>query len=213
MLNKLEQKVNNKILEGKNENNKLKKEYNENLKQEISIRNLLDNIENIEKSKKRKRIIGILNIMALITSITVTPWILMMLLFLVISYMNEQNIIKENMKEIKNSDYTGSKRETDLKASLYTYVSNDFTIKEKIKDNNEKIDKYNKINEEIDYVKHLKLNVKEYNDDYFKLVKNLYKKIPALAFNSEKEYKNYLSHDNEFIKEEILNSKILSKHL
>lgn len=213
MLEKLEQKVNNKLLEIKNQNILLKKIHNANLERELLVRNLLDNIENIKNAKKRKKIYSILSVITLITSITVTPWILILLSFLVIACINENTIIKENQKEIKNSDYVGPKNEQTLKSDLYTYVYNNSMIEEKIKNNNLKKDKYNQVNEEIDYVKQLKFNIKEYNDDYFKLIKELYKTVPILAFEDELEYKNYLSYDNEFIKEEILNSKILTKHL
>mgnify|MGYP004610296961 FL=1 len=82
-----------------------------------------------------------------------------------------------------------------------------------IKNNNNIINKYKKIANEIDYIKELKNNVKKNNDDYCKLLKDLYKTVPVLAFKSSEEYQNYSSYDDEFIKNEIIESKILSKHL
>ena len=49
--------------------------------------------------------------------------------------------------------------------------------------------------------------------NYCKLLKDLYKTVPILAFKSSEEYQNYSSYDDEFIKNEIIESKILSKHL
>ena len=75
-----------------------------------------------------------------------------------------------------------------------------------------RMNKYKKNIEEIIYVKSIKSNVSKDSMKY-KELKELYSVVPILAFDSKKEYDNYLSYDNEFIKDEIINSKVLSKHL
>ena len=114
MLNKLEKKVNEKIFINKNDIKELKKKYNVNLKQEILIRNLLENIENIKESKKIIKTISFLIIVFGIISITVTPISLILLIFGIIAYKTEKGIINDNLEEIINSDYVGSKKEEDL---------------------------------------------------------------------------------------------------
>ncbi len=213
MLNKLEKKVNEKIFINKKDIKELKKKYNVNLKQEILIRNLLENIENIKESKKIIKTISFLIIVFGIISITVTPISLILLIFGIIAYKNEKGIINDNLEEIINSDYVGSKKEEDLNKELYNTLYKNCIIEDKIKNNNNIINKYKKIANEIDYIKELKNNVKKNNDDYCKLLKDLYKTVPVLAFKSSEEYQNYSSYDDEFIKNEIIESKILSKHL
>lgn len=213
MLNKLEKKVNEKIFINKKDIKELKKKYNVNLKQEILIRNLLENIENIKESKKIIKTISFLIIVFGIISITVTPISLILLIFGIIAYKNEKGIINDNLEEIINSDYVGSKKEEDLNKELYNTLYKNCIIEDKIKNNNNIINKYKKIANEIDYIKELKNNVQKNNDDYCKLLKDLYKTVPVLAFKSSEEYQNYSSYDDEFIKNEIIESKILSKHL
>lgn len=213
MLNKLEKKVNEKIFINKKDIKELKKKYNVNLKQEILIRNLLENIENIKESKKIIKTISFLIIVFGIISITVTPISLILLIFGIIAYKNEKGIINDNLEEIINSDYIGSKKEEDLNKELYNTLYKNCIIEDKIKNNNNVINKYKKIVNEIDYIKELKNNVQKNNDDYCKLLKDLYKTVPILAFKSSEEYQNYSSYDDEFIKNEIIESKILSKHL
>ena len=213
MLNKLEKKVNEKIFINKKDIKELKKKYNVNLKQEILIRNLLENIENIKESKKIIKTISFLIIVFGIISITVTPISLILLIFGIIAYKNEKGIINDNLEEIINSDYVGSKKEEDLNKELYNTLYKNCIIEDKIKNNNNVINKYKKIVNEIDYIKELKNNVQKNNDDYCKLLKDLYKTVPILAFKSSEEYQNYSSYDDEFIKNEIIESKILSKHL
>ena len=213
MLNKLEKKVNEKIFINKKDIKELKKKYNVNLKQEILIRNLLENIENIKESKKIIKTISFLIIVFGIISIIVTPISLILLIFGIIAYKNEKGIINDNLEEIINSDYIGSKKEEDLNKELYNTLYKNCIIEDKIKNNNNVINKYKKIANEIDYIKELKNNVQKNNDDYCKLLKDLYKTVPILAFKSSEEYQNYSSYDDEFIKNEIIESKILSKHL
>lgn len=212
MLDKLEQKINDKILEEKNNIKNLKKEYNKNLDQELCIIELLNNIDNIKKSKKRKNIILLLNIITAAASIIINPWLLSILLLLMITYYNENSIIKENLNNIKNSEYSGSKNEKDLKESLNDKVIKNNNIKERMNKIGNRINKYKKNLEEIIYVKSIKSNVSK-DDMKYKELKELYSVVPILAFDSKKEYDNYLSYDNEFIKDEIINSKVLSKHL
>ncbi len=212
MLDKLEQKINDKILEEKNNIKNLKKEYNKNLDQELCIIELLNNIDNIKKSKKRKNIILLLNIITAAASIIINPWLLSILLLLMITYYNENSIIKENLNNIKNSEYSGSKNEKDLKESLNDKVIKNNNIKERMNKIGNRINEYKKNLEEIIYVKSIKSNVSK-DDMKYKELKELYSVVPILAFDSKKEYDNYLSYDNEFIKDEIINSKVLSKHL
>lgn len=212
MLDKLEQKINDKILEEKNNIKNLKKEYNKNLDQELCIIELLNNIDNIKKSKKRKNIILLLNIITAVASIIINPWLLSILLLLMITYYNENSIIKENLNNIKNSEYSGSKNEKDLKESLNDKVIKNNNIKERMNKIGNRINEYKKNLEEIIYVKSIKSNVSK-DDMKYKELKELYSVVPILAFDSKEEYDNYLSYDNEFIKDEIINSKVLSKHL
>lgn len=212
MLDKLEKKINNKILEEKNNIKNLKKEYNKNLDQELCIIELLNNIDNIKKSKKRKNIILLLNIITAAASIIINPWFLSILLLLMITYYNENSIIKENLNNIKNSEYSGSKNEKDLKESLNDKVIKNNNIKERMNKIGNRINEYKKNLEEIIYVKSIKSNVSK-DDMKYKELKELYSVVPILAFDSKEEYDNYLSYDNEFIKDEIINSKVLSKHL
>ena len=212
MLDKLEQKINDKILEEKNNIKNLKKEYNKNLDQELCIIELLNNIDNIKKAKKRKNIILLLNIITAAASIIINPWLLSILLLLMITYYNENSIIKENLNNIKNSEYSGSKNEKDLKESLNDKVIKNNNIKERMNKIGNRINEYKKNLEEIIYVKSIKSNVSK-DDMKYKELKELYSVVPILAFDSKKEYDNYLSYDNEFIKDEIINSKVLSKHL
>ena len=212
MLDKLEQKINDKILEEKNNIKNLKKEYNKNLDQELCIIELLNNIDNIKKAKKRKNINLLLNIITAAASIIINPWLLSILLLLMITYYNENSIIKENLNNIKNSEYSGSKNEKDLKESLNDKVIKNNNIKERMNKIGNRINEYKKNLEEIIYVKSIKSNVSK-DDMKYKELKELYSVVPILAFDSKKEYDNYLSYDNEFIKDEIINSKVLSKHL
>ena len=164
MLNKLEKKVNEKIFINKKDIKELKKKYNVNLKQEILIRNLLENIENIKESKKIIKTISFLIIVFGIISITVTPISLILLIFGIIAYKNEKGIINDNLEEIINSDYIGSKKEEDLNKELYNTLYKNCIIEDKIKNNNNVINKYKKIVNEIDYIKELKNNVQKNNE-------------------------------------------------
>ena len=159
MLDKLEQKINDKILEEKNNIKNLKKEYNKNLDQELCIIELLNNIDNIKKAKKRKNIILLLNIITAAASIIINPWLLSILLLLMITYYNENSIIKENLNNIKNSEYSGSKNEKDLKESLNDKVIKNNNIKERMNKIGNRINEYKKNLEEIIYVKSIKSNV------------------------------------------------------
>lgn len=212
MLDRLEKKINNKILEEKNNIKNLKKEYNKNLDQELCIIELLSNIDNIKKSKKRKNIIVLLNMITAVASIIINPWFLSILVLLMITYYDENSIIEENLNNIKNNEYSGSKNEKDLKESLNDKVIKNNNIKERMNKIGYRINKYKKNLEEIIYVKSIKSNVSKDSMKY-KELKELYSVVPILAFDSKKEYDNYLSYDNEFIKDEIINSKVLSKHL
>lgn len=212
MLDKLEQKINNKILEEKNNIKNLKKEYNKNLDQELCIIELLNNIDNIKKSKKRKNIIVLLNMITAVASIIINPWFLSILVLLMITYYDENSTIEENLNNIKNNEYSGSKNEKDLKESLNDKVIKNNNIKERMNKIGYRINRYKKNLEEIIYVKSIKSNVSK-DDMKYKELKELYSVVPILAFDSKKEYDNYLSYDNEFIKNEIINSKVLSKHL
>ena len=212
MLDKLEQKINEKILEEKNNIKNLKKEYNKNLDQELCIIELLNNMDNIKKSKRKKSIIMLLNMITMVTSIIINPWFLSILVLLMITYYDENSIIKENLNNIKNSEYSGSKKEKDLKESLNDKIIKNNNIKERMNIIGYRMNKYKKNIEEIIYVKSIKSNVSKDSMKY-KELKELYSVVPILAFDSKKEYDNYLSYDNEFIKDEIINSKVLSKHL
>ena len=212
MLDKLEQKINEKILEEKNNNKNLKKEYNKNLDQELCIIELLNNMDNIKKSKRKKSIIMLLNMITMVTSIIINPWFLSILVLLMITYYDENSIIKEKLNNIKNSEYSGSKKEKDLKESLNDKIIKNNNIKERMNIIGYRMNKYKKNIEEIIYVKSIKSNVSKDSMKY-KELKELYSVVPILAFDSKKEYDNYLSYDNEFIKDEIINSKVLSKHL
>lgn len=213
MLNKLEKKVNEKISINEKDIKELKKEYNVNLNQEMLIRNLLENMANIKDAEKKKNILSILIVFFGITSITMTPISLILFIFGIIAYKNEKGIIVDNLEEIMHSDYIGSKREFDLNSELYSTMYKNCIIEDKIKDNNNRINEYKKVKDEINYVKELKNNIQKKDDDYCKQLKDLYQTIPVLAFESAEEYKNYSTYDDEFIKNEIIESKILSKHL
>ncbi len=207
MLNKFEKKVDEKISINIENKRKLKKEYDINLNQEIIIRSLLENLKIIKETKKKKNILSILIVIFGIASI-MTPFSLILFILGIIGYKIDEKRINDNFQEIINSDYIGSKNEKDLNKELYNTLYKNCIIEDKIKNNNNRINEYNRIKTKINYIKELKNN-----DNYCKQLEEVYQTIPVLAFNSLEEYKNYLSYDDEFIKNEIIKSKILTKHI
>ena len=129
-------------------------------------------------------------------------------IYMAVAAFIEKSNIKENKQLIANSEYKFDKSRENLEEQI---IKNDLKrqeIKKLISSEKKKMEKYKKIQEEIQYVKDIQNNV---NDENFKILKDLYSEVPLLAFDSKDEYKNYLSYDNEFIKEELINSKILTK--
>lgn len=210
MLQILENKVKEKINDGRIRSNKLKTKLQICERNEIEIRNLLGNYKNINDSKKRKKIIYLLTVLATFLML-VNPWFSLANIYLIFALINENLEIKDNFEQIINSDYKNLKDEKSLKKSLYEVVKKEYNINEQIRINNNQIDKYKKVNNDIEYVKNLEKKDKQQGDLNFNLLKDLYSTLPILAFDTKEEYNNYLSYDNEFIKDEIINSKILEK--
>jgi len=207
MLLNLEKKVDQKILEIGNEKGKLASRLTKNLELEIEINELLDAYDDIKKSKKDMIIYAILSVISILL-ISTHPIFIVGAIYTVIATLIERSNIKENKSRIFNSDYKYSKKQRNLEKKLLKVELRKDEIKKLIYSENRKMEKYQKIQEEIQYVKDMQNNV---NDENFKLLKDLYSEVPVLAFDSNEEYKNYLSYDDEFIKDEIINSKILSK--
>lgn len=207
MLLNLEKKVDQKILEIGNEKGKLASRLTKNLELEIEINELLDAYDDIKKSKKDMIIYAILSVISILLISTHTIFIVGAI-YTVIAALIEKSNIKENKARISNSEYKFDKSKENLENQLFRTELRKEEIKKLISLEKKKLKKYQKIQEEIQYVKDMQNNV---NDENFKLLKDLYSEVPVLAFDSNEEYKNYLSYDDEFIKDEIINSKILSK--
>lgn len=206
MLSILEEKVNDKIIKIGRKKDKLSRKLTSNFELELEINELLDAYDDIKKSKKDMILYAILDIILVL--FIFDPLCTVGAIYMTIAFLIERSNIKENRSRIFNSDYMYSKNQENLEEKLLKVELRKEEIKKLIYSENRKMEKYQKIQKEIQYVKDIQNNV---NDENFKILKDLYSEVPVLAFNTNEEYKNYLSYDDEFIKDEIINSKILSK--
>lgn len=207
MISILENKVEKKLLQIANKKGKLSNRLTKNLELEIEINELLDAYDDIEKSKKDMFLYIILSAVSILL-ISIHSIFIIGSIYMAVAAFIEKSNIKENKQLIANSEYKFDKSRENLEEQI---IKNDLKrqeIKKLISSEKKKMEKYKKIQEEIQYVKDIQNNV---NDENFKILKDLYSEVPLLAFDSKDEYKNYLSYDNEFIKEELINSKILTK--
>lgn len=207
MLSHLEKKTKDKILNLENEKKEFSTLLKNNVNLQMELEELIDAYEQLKKFKTAKNISLILDIIFLLL-IHIDPIFIGLILFVTMAFFAEKDIINELKKFIKNSNFKNYKQE-NLEIEYDRIEDYNNKIKEVISNKVIAIKKYQKIIEEIKYVRDLEENIDNKN---FEQLKELYFAVPVLAFNSEKEYKNYLSYDNEFIKDEILNSKILNKH-
>jgi len=205
MLSILEKRVNNKISKIIKEKNKISSRLNDTFEIELEINELLDAYEDIKKSKKYIILYFILNLIFTFL-ISIHPIFTIGMIYMIIALCVEKSNINENKKFINSSEYKYCKNKENLEEQLVKIELRKKEIKKLISIEVKKIKKYQKLKEEIEYVRSLENNI---NDENFNLLKDLYSAVPVLAFNTKNEYDNYLSYDNEFIKDEIIKFKIL----
>lgn len=207
MLSVLEKRVSDKILNIEGKKNKLLNRLNNALELEAEIRDLIEAHDNIKKSKKEMIIFIILSIVSSLL-ISVQPIFIGAVLYFIMGLFSEKSNIKENRERISKSYCKFSKDKDNLEKQFSKIVSIKEDLRKNIISENQKIKKYQKIKKDIEYVKGLENNI---NDNNFNMLKELYSSVPILAFSNKEEYNNYLSYNNDFIKNELIESKILSK--
>lgn len=206
MLSILEKKAKDKILNLKNENKKISKVLTENLNLQMELKDLIEAHEQLKQSKDNKIIYLILDIIFILL-ININPIFIIATLYATIAIFIEKDNIKEIKKFIESSDYKYYSQE-GLEREYNITENRTNKIKKNISNKKNKIKEYSKIIKEIKHVRDLEKNV---NDKNFEQLEELYMAVPALAFNSKEEYKNYLSYEDEKFKNDIIKTKILSK--
>lgn len=206
MLSILEKKAKDKILNLKNENKEISKVLTENLNLQMELKDLIEAHEQLKQSKDNKIIYLILDIIFILL-ININPIFIIATLYATIAIFIEKDNIKEIKKFIENSDYKYYSQE-GLEREYNITENRTNKIKKNISTKKNKIKEYSKIIKEIKHVRDLEKNA---NDKNFEQLEELYLAVPALAFNSKEEYKNYLSYEDEKFKNNIIKTKILSK--
>lgn len=206
MLLNLEKKANDKILKLESQKQIVIKNLTKGLDSQMEIEDLIDIHDEIRHSKINIRINKILSLIFILL-ISINPVFVVAALYSIIAIFIERSNISENKKIIKRSSYRHCTKK-GLEAKLRVAEKQNVEMRNTISEQRNQIKKYAKIIDEINYVKELEKNI---NNENFEKLKELYTEIPVLAFNSNSEYKNYLSYNDEKFKDDIISSKILSK--
>lgn len=206
MLLNLEKKVKDKISKLEIQKQILIKNLTKGLDSQMKLEDLIDIHDEIRHSKINIRINKILSLIFILL-ISVNPIFIVAALYSIIAIFIEVSNISENKKRIKRSSYKYCTKK-GLEAKLRVTEKQNTEMRNTIYEQRNQIKKYAKIIDEINYVKELENNI---NNENFEKLKELYTEIPKLAFNSNSEYKNYLSYNDEKFKDDVISSKILSK--
>ena len=84
------------------------------------------------------------------------------------------------------------------------------SLNDLITEKKESVDEYTKIRSNIDTLKNYQSNLNNGSCELVRAV-NYFSTKPELVFDTEEEYGNYQSYDDNFIKTELVQSKLLEK--
>lgn len=206
MENKIEKKIKEqelKRLDYQNQKNMINKEVNQ-------VNELITYYDDIKMNKK-VMVISLLFDLGSFFLIPILPEVgLSLSIFLTCAVFGAQSGIKENKRVINNSDYLGNKD--------YKSLNKQFQLLDVEKQNIDKLmntlDQSNKLysnlKDRIDYFKERMDSTNSLFDCTYNELYDLLRKNPILAFDSEDEYKNFMTYDSE-TQNNIISSKILIK--